>query len=323
MVVRESFYKKVSFLKNSEFLNNYEQYLIQINLKVDPVFWIIISSVIAGLFAGLTFFVLELFEVTSYMIIMVFVVLIVVADLMIGYPYIKGLQRIGEIEKDLPEALKQMADILKAGGTYEYALREISTSDFGPLTKEIQNVLRKLEEGENFENSLMVLSRNVNSRLVKRSVTIIIDSVKAGAGLADILDEIAEDIRLTNRIQQERKSRTLMQVLFMVAAGALVTPFIYGLVSTILNYMISSTAALGGTTTPETVQKALENKGFLIMLVQIYILIEIVATSVMIALMRDGNKNKSIIYLPALLFIAFIVFFIASAVTGNLIKALV
>ena len=72
--------------------------------------------------------------------------------------------------------------------------------------------------------------------MVKRSVTIIIDSVKAGAGLADILDQIADDIRDTNRINHERRSQTLMQVLFMVTAGAMVTPFIFGLISTIVDF---------------------------------------------------------------------------------------
>ncbi|MEW6294775.1 MAG: type II secretion system F family protein [Candidatus Diapherotrites archaeon] len=312
-------YQQISFLRDSKRLKTYEKYLEDMNLKVDPLLWIIISAVIAAVASALTYLLLTVMNLIGVAYILIFVIFIVIIDLMLGYPVIKGAQRITEIEADLPEALKQIADILRAGGTYEYALREIATSDFGPLTKEIGNVLRKLEEGENFENSLLTLSRNVDSRLVKRCVTIIIDSVKAGAGLADVLDEIAEDIRDTNRIHHERRSRTLMQVLFMIVAAAIVTPFIFGLVSTIVAFLISSAATLGGVPA-DVAAKAENDKNIILLLLQIYIFVAILASSIMISLMREGKKSKSIIYLPVLLFIAYIVYFAAKIISEILLS---
>ncbi|MBU1120770.1 MAG: type II secretion system F family protein [archaeon] len=316
-MAKVSLYERISFLRDSKNLKKYELYLEHINLKVDPLLWILVSIAIASVAATITFFVLAFLELQMANI-LVFIVFVVVIDLLLGYPIIKENQRIGEIEGDLPDALKQMADVLKAGGTYEFALREIATSDFGPLTKEVSVVLRKLEEGENFENSLKTLSNNIDSRLVKRSVTIIIDSVKAGAGLADVLDEIAEDIRDANRIHHERRSRTLMQVLFMIAAGAVVTPFIFGLTSTIVNFLITSAATLGNLSADIT-QNALSQRDLLLLLLQIYIFIQVFASSVMISLMREGKKNKSIIYLPALLLLAYITYFASMVMSTSLI----
>ena len=307
------FYQQIGFLKDSRFLQNYEKYLEYVGLKIDPLLWIIIAIVVAAVASFVTYLLLVLFQ-ANIAIVLVFVMYVVVLDLLMGYPYNRGMTRISEIEKNLPDALKQMADILKAGGTYEFALRELSQSDFGPLTKEIKNVLVKLEEGESFENSLMSLHRNVDSRVTRRSITIIIDSIRAGAGLADILDKIADDVRDTNRITQERKTRTLMQVMFMVAAGAVVSPFIFGLVSTIGGFLIASASGLG--VISEAVrQQAINDKNFILILLQLYIFIQVVATSLMLALMREGNKNKSIIYLPVLLFIAYLVYFIAIVVS--------
>ncbi|PIN98537.1 MAG: hypothetical protein COT90_03905 [Candidatus Diapherotrites archaeon CG10_big_fil_rev_8_21_14_0_10_31_34] len=334
---RVRLYQKIGFLKNSKFLKKYEKYLSEINLKVDPLLWMTLSLLIALIIGLLTFFVLSFLSpvtdpalvaigdqnppLSESMIIMVFILFFVTLDLMLGYPYIKGIGRINKIEEELPEALKQMADILKAGGTYEYALREISHADFGPLTTELENVLRKLEEGENFEDSLSTLSYNIDSRLVKRSVTIIIDSVKAGAGLADILDEIAEDIRDTNRLNHERRSQTLMQVLFMVTAGALVTPFIFGLISTIVDFLIGSSSKLA--TLPTEIRlEATQSKYILLYLLQIYVFIEITTSSVMISLMREGKKNKSIIYLPILLFIGYVVYFLSGIISRSLIAGI-
>ena len=330
-------YQKIGFLKNSVFLKKYEKYLEQMKLKVDPVLWMFLSFLIALIVGILVFLLLKFLSpitdpsqvalgiqdppLYESMAIMIFVMFFVVLDLLIGYPYIKGIQRIGDIEKELPEALKQMADILKAGGTYEYALREISHADFGPLTTELENVLRKLEEGENFEDSISTLSYNIDSRLIKRSVTIIIDSVKAGAGLADVLEQIAEDVRDVNRINHERRSQTLMQVLFMVTAGAIVTPFIFGLISTVIYFLITASATLGSV--PDNIRiEAVSSRIALLYLLQVYIFVEITASSVMISLMREGKKNKSIIYLPVLLFIGYVIYFISQIISRSLISGL-
>lgn len=336
-MARIRLYQRIGFLKKSKFLKKYEKYLEDINLKVDPLLWMALSFLVALIIGLLVYFLLNFLSpvtdpalvaigeqdppLTESMMIMVFVLFFVALDLMLGYPYIKGIGRINKIEQELPEALKQMADILKAGGTYEYALREISHADFGPLTIELENVLRKLEEGENFEDSLSTLSYNIDSRLVKRSVTIIIDSVKAGAGLADILDEIAEDIRDTNRINHERRSQTLMQVLFMVTAGAIVTPFIFGLISTIVDFLISSSSQMSNLST-EVRLEANQSKYVLLYLLQIYVFVEITASSVMISLMREGKKNKSIIYLPILLFIGYVVYFVSGVISKSLISGI-
>ena len=294
-------------------IQKYQNILRQGEIKVNAGVWIFVSLIIAsGVTAGI-YFAIDLMAIPVSPLIAV-VVFIVLIDLFLGYPSIKARKRIDDIERNLPDALKQMADTLKAGGTYEYALREISTSQYGYLTKEMNHVLRKLEEGENLENSLRSFSDNVDSRLIKRSVAVIVDSIKAGAGLAEILDEIADDIRAMHRIGMERKSRTLMQVLFMVSAGAFVAPFIMGMVSTIVAFLIvSASAGLGLSEAERALSMA--TKDLIVTLMQIYIIIEVVASGAMIALMRDGKISKSIIYIPLLLLIAFIVFYASKFMT--------
>jgi len=243
------------------------------------------------------------------------VMAIAVIDLSFGYPYFVGTRRIDAIERDLPDVLKQMADTLRAGGTYEFALREIQESDLGPIKREVEIALRKLEEGENFENSLKSISDNVDSRIVKRAITIIIDSVRSGAGLANILEEIAEDVRSTHRVNRERISRTLLQVLFIVVAGAIVTPMIFGFVNTIVSLLTQ----FGGSQISGSGVQAVEA---VLMSTQVYILIEVGATSVMVTLMREGNASKSIIYFPILLLIAFLTYYGARFVSGSILGGL-
>ncbi len=313
--------EKIPIIRDSKMMQKYARYLHTSEFKIDPFLWVIFAFLMAIALGITAWVVTEKILGISQGIQFGILLFIVAIDLLIGYPYLKAQQRIDQIEEALPDALRQMADTLRAGGTYEYALREIATSEYGPLKKEMNEVLRKLEEGENFENALKTLSYNVDSRLVQRTVTIIIDSVAAGAGLASVLEEISEDVRATHRINKERKARTVMQVIFMFAAGGVVAPMIFGFVSTVSNVLITAASNVASVQEQE---KALAALGIINLSIQAYLLIQTIATSLMISLMREGKIGKSIIYFPVLLFIAY-TFYIAAgllsaAIVGGVLK---
>ena len=290
--------------EKQSFLEKYKDYYKYTGTNLPLPLWLALGFVVAFGVGGLVIVVLPNLWVLGI------VLAIAILDLTAGYPYFAATRRINEIERDLPDVLKQMADTLRAGGTYEFALREIQESELGPIKREVEISLRKLEEGENFENSLRSIADNVDSRIVKRSIAIIIDSVRSGAGLANILEEIAEDVRSTHRIKRERVSRTLLQVLFIVAAGTVVTPMIFGFVNTIVSLLTSFSAESLSTGSKEAVEAVL-------LATQMYILIEVAAASVMVTLMREGNASKSIIYFPILLLIAFLTYYGSLFVSGS------
>ncbi|MFH1391369.1 MAG: type II secretion system F family protein [Candidatus Diapherotrites archaeon] len=311
--------EKTPLLKNSPLLQKYSRYLRSAEFKVDPFLWIILAGIISIVAGIATFFFVELILGLKQSVQFGILVFMVLVDILIGYPYLKAKGRIDQIEEALPDALRQMADTLRAGGTYEYALREIANAEYGPLKKEMNEVLRKLEEGENFENSLKSLSENVDSRLVQRTVTIIIDSVYAGAGLASVLEEIAEDVRESHRINKDRKARTVMQVIFMFVAGGFVAPMIFGFVSTISTLLISAASSVASQAEQASAESALN---IINLSIQAYIFIETLATALMMAIMRDGNMGKSIIYFPVLLFIAYSAYVAAELFAAGLVGTL-
>lgn len=304
---------KLPVLNKINALKNYQKTLDQIEFEIDAVLWIALSIGVFILVTVLAYFFTA--GIQEFFLIGI-TLAIVIGDLMLGYPYLKASQRIDNIEENLPDVLKQVSDTLKAGGTIEFALREVANSEYGPLKKELLEILRKLEEGENFQTALMTLSENVNSRTIQRTVTIIIDSIKAGAGLADILEEISDDVRDTHKIAKERKTRTLLQVIFLVAAGGLIGPAIFGFVGTISKVLLSLAAS---TTTPEKKITAEIAAQTISQGMQIYLFIQVIAASVMIALMREGKITKTIIYFPILLFIATLCYVISGVISRNLV----
>jgi len=301
--------------KGFQFFEKYKKMLKDIRFKIPAEAWLLISTATAICAAGATFlliiFLTAFLENAKIAIspIVALVIFLVVIDIMLGYPYLLAMKRVSSIEESLPDALKQLADTLKAGGTYEYALREISISEYGPLSKEMENVLRKMEEGENLEDSLNSFARNVDSTLIKRTIAIINDAIKAGAGLADVMEEIADDVRAMHRIAKERIAGTMLQVIFIIAAGSAVAPIILGLITTVVQMLIETSAGMA--TNMAIITEAVTNKWYIVNLLQLYMLIEVVASGVMISLTREGKISKSLIYIPILLLMAFTCYYLA------------
>ncbi len=120
-----------------------------------------------------------------------------------------------------------------------------------------------------------------------------------------------------HRIGRERKSRTLLQTIFLFAAGAAVAPMIFGFTTTIVDVLVGSAA--GAASSRSAVVEAKEAIEIIFIGVQFYIFAEIAAASAMIALMREGKLSKSLLYFPILIFIAYLVYIIAGIVSAIMI----
>ncbi len=302
--------------KGLEFFENYKKMLKSIKFKSPAEAWVLISTVLALAGAIASFSAIAILQLPVSPLVST-VIFLVILDVLLGYPYLRALRRINAIEEALPDALKQLADTLKAGGTYEYALRELSTSEYGPLSHEMAEVLRKMEEGENLEDSLNSFSRSVDSILVKRTISIINDAIKAGAGLADVLEEISDDVRAMHRIAKERIAGTMLQVIFIVAAGSMVAPVILGMVTTVVQLLIETSASI--VTEKAQIVEAIAARDFIVILMQLYLMLEVIASGAMIAMTREGKISKSLIYIPMLLLLAFVCYYTAIFVSGLMI----
>jgi archaeal flagellar protein FlaJ len=269
--------------------------------------WIMLSifTTILVVFGTIIFNVFVLNEINLLPVAFGFATLV----LTLGYPYMKKEAIIDHIENNFSDALKQMADTLKAGDTYESALREVKDADYGRLSEEMGIALRRLEEGENIETALKGFSNSIDSRLVKRTMIILLDSIKTGSGLAALLEDIAEDVRETHKLKEDRKANTTMQFLFMIAAGGFIAPLIFGEVTAIMGLFSKITISAMPTAKDTT-------SGFILLLVQAYLLIEVIGSGIMMSIIREGKFNKSIIYIPILLVIAYVSYYASSIIIG-------
>ncbi len=282
-------------------MEKYQTIMYKNKIKVNINLWFLI--------AGISGIVLMILTMIFANIVLGLVALFFVVDLFIGYPLILDEKRISEIEKNFPNALREIAYLLKTGGTYEYAIRELTSYDYGPLNDELENVLLRLEQGYNFEDSLNIISENVESNIVRKTIAIVIDSIKSGASLSDILEDLSEDMRKLYKLEIDRKSKTIMQMLFIFAAGVLIAPAIYGLVVTLIDFLMSVTIGAGLTSAAVAAQ-AVGVRDLLENVLLIFIFIQSLSSAVIVILMRERSYAKILLYLPIFLLCAYTAFYV-------------
>lgn len=230
-----------------------------------------------------------------------FLTFIAVLSLIIALPISMKNNRVQKIDDNLPDALKHMGMVLKAGGTVESAIEEVSRADYGPLSEELRNSLEQLRKGKTFEQVLYETAFNSGSRLFERCATIITDAKKAGAGIADVMQAIADDARDVTRIKRERISRTTMHVLFLYGASLLISPFIFGFTITITTFIGTGIAcAVPDATEPNTT--------FLNNLLMFFLVAEAVAATVAVGVISEGKGLRHVVRVPVMVLVTLIVY---------------
>ncbi|HRS42285.1 MAG TPA: type II secretion system F family protein [Candidatus Diapherotrites archaeon] len=299
--------------KLKELMDRYQIYLYSQKLKIKTSTWFALVIIVSLLIGALAFLINARVGILLFAIIL---------DLGLGMPFYLYFKNLDEIEKYWPEALRLIADTMKSGSSLDYALREASSADFGPLSKEFDEVIRRLEMGDTMSQSLEHMALRIESKIVRRTVTLIQECLKTGAQLAEVLEEIANDTKQMFRIKKERETKTMLQVIFIFAAGAVIAPFIFGLTNVITQFLttISSTA---GVATESALATATATQKSLAFLLDVYLLIEVAAAAVIISLMRQGKFTKAVVFFPVMVIVSFIIYMVSQAViSGILIEAI-
>ncbi len=288
------------------FFKIYQKHLYFLGIKLDSKKWILLSLIASlALSAASVFLLFVLRPGFDILLIFPFIVFILLIDVFIGIPYNLALRKVDAFEKHFADALKQIADVLQSGGTYSLAIEEVVEADYPLVSNAFEKVLRRLDEGQTFRDALRTLTEEVPSKNIERLVDLIVELSLSGAKLSDVLDDMADDFREIKEIENERKSRTLMQYLFLASGSAVIAPFIFSLVVAIINIMYKVLSQI--VAVPE---QAMANIVFLSLIFEFYILAEIIFSSFMMSYIRDGDYKRGFLILPFLLLIAFAIFFL-------------
>ncbi|MDR1820305.1 MAG: type II secretion system F family protein [Methanobrevibacter sp.] len=204
-----------------------------------------------------------------------------------------------EIEKLTPDFLRQISSTLKTGMSFENVLVEFTNYGSTPLHAEIRRTIMEVKMGKDFNTSLMNIPKRLKSKDLKRTFRIIVEGRKSGGGLSDIVDSVAEDLRLINELKRERKSTVMMSVTFLTISAVISTPFTLGMVGVYSSFLTS----LGKET--ELVKTAIIAAGA-------YIVIHSTLVGFIIGTILYGDFKKGLKYSLPLVVVSYGIFYMIS-----------
>lgn len=148
-----------------------------------------------------------------------------VAAILIGIgPYgwyaAREARRTEAIDQKFPEFLRDLAESQRAGMTLTEAVLTASKGQYGMLTPEIRKMAAQIEWGVSFSDALERFAKRVNTPLIGRTVSLVIQASNAGGNVVDVLTAAADDSREIQQIVKERTQSMSIYVMIIYIAFA-------------------------------------------------------------------------------------------------------
>ncbi len=145
-----------------------------------------------------------------------------------GFYVARKQKNIKQIERRLPEFLRDVAEAGRFGMTLAEAIVVASSGRYGKLTPEIKKMAAQISWGVPATEALRLFAQRVDTPKVNRVVSIIVKSSDAGGDVADVLTMVSHDARETQLTEDERKisMSTYIAVIYISFLVFLVTIWI-------------------------------------------------------------------------------------------------
>ena len=234
----------------------------------------------------------------SFDVLLSFALAIVIPTLgFVSILFLKMEKRASEIEKSIPDFLRQLSSMLRVGLSLENALIDMSNHGNGPLYDELRRVVVEIRMGKGLDESFNNMAMRLNSKDLERSFKIILNAHKSGGSLSDIILDVSDDLRAMMVLKRERKASVMMSIMFLIIASTIAAPFALGMVGVYSSFMIE----LGkGGAICEVAPLAAE----------IYLIIHSILAGFLIALIMYGDLKKGLRYSIPITCSAFAVFYL-------------
>src|SRR3990170_4837026 len=145
-----------------------------------------------------------------------------------GFYVARKQKNIKQIERRLPDFLRDVAEAGRFGMTLAEAIVVASSGRYGKLTDEIKKMTAQINWGVPATEALRLFAVRVDTPMVNRVVSIIVKSSDAGGDVADVLSMVSHDAKETQMTEDERKiaMSTYIAVIYISFLVFLVTIWI-------------------------------------------------------------------------------------------------
>jgi len=108
------------------------------------------------------------------------------------------------IDKNIPRLLREIAESGKTGLTLTRAIEVSAERDYGPLTKELKQLVAQLSWGSSIEEAFHAFASRARTRLAQRTSDLIIEVARSGGDTQEVMEQVNKHIGELQSIDRER-----------------------------------------------------------------------------------------------------------------------
>lgn len=125
-------------------------------------------------------------------------------------PFVASVMIENKKEKDNNEMFlefsRNLVESVKAGTPISKSIINLRYKNYGSLTPHIEKLANQISIGIPVKEALQIFARDVDSKMVSRSITLISEAERAGGEIESILDSVAKSVGELENLKKERKS---------------------------------------------------------------------------------------------------------------------
>lgn len=316
-------YERISAIMPSRLTRTVQKQLDYVDMSVKSekfLGFILLYTIILSL--GAAYIIFKHFELPANSVFISGPAAFILLNLFVWVPMnFAGDSRGKYVERILPDALQLFASNVKAGITPERALFLSARPEFGPLQKELRIASRKVMSGISLQEALLDISSRIKSKNVERIMWLTTKGIASGAELGGLLTELANDLRTETTIEEEIKANISMYVLLIFFSAGIGAPLLFGISSFIVEVLAVQMSQLA---TAELGDIALQALGgaiigvptnvvdpeFIVRFVAILLGVGEVFAGLTIGVINKGKEKYGFKYIPYLLIIGYLIFYL-------------
>jgi len=219
------------------------------------------------------------------------------------------LRTVRKIDARFPDFVRDLAEARRAGMTFTKAIIHASKGNYGVLTPEIQKIARQISWGSSVDAALSSFAKRVNTKLIRRTISLIIEASRSGGHVADVLDAASKDAREIKLIESERRASLISYVAIVYVGMGVFLMIVVIITKTLLPALMGSS---GGSSLPAGGMNVLQNtKEDILAITQVFFSAAIIQSGLMglvAGVFEEGDLISGIKHSFIMLIIAWVVF---------------
>ncbi len=281
------------FLKNIILTGKTTQFIINVATIVSASVFVLLAiltalGVIQTFLTSVDFIVLTILSITG----------------IYGWYTYLHVRKIYKIDTIFPDFVRDLAESRRAGMTFTKAVLFASKGNYGILTPEIQKISQQVSWGSSVTDALITFAERVNTRSIRRTVSLIIEASRSGGNVADVIDVAAKDAREIKMLEAERKANMASYIVVIYVGAFVFLAIIAILCASFLPSMTgSSTTGLqgalgGGSVRMEDIQP----------IFYYATIVQGIGSGLVAGVFEDGNFSSSVKHVFVLVLVSWITF---------------